>query len=129
MPNEAEYLALQAARAKARFKQTARILADELMGPFEIRPLIQRRPWSSLGVAALGGFVSGLRFGGRGRPSGADGRGGRVLELVAGVRQRIQRVLSGALGAIVLANLRRGPPAAVARTSGAVDTARPSKAS
>jgi ElaB/YqjD/DUF883 family membrane-anchored ribosome-binding protein len=65
MLSEREFLDMQSARAKARFRQTASNLADELLAPLRIRPFIQRRPWWSLGGAATAGFLSGLRHGHR----------------------------------------------------------------
>lgn len=111
MLSEAEYLELQASRAKARFRQTASTLGNELLAPFELRPFIQRCPWWSLGGAAAAGFVSGASLGHRGRKAGAGRASGKLHELFAMVHRRVRRVLGSALGAMVVANLRGGAPA------------------
>jgi len=105
--SEAEYLAVQATDAEARFRQTAHTLGEELLAPFEIRPFIQRRPWWSLGGAAAAGFVSGLGIGGRGKRAEAAARG-RIPRLLAIVGHRLRRVVTNAIGAVVVANLRGG---------------------
>lgn len=106
MSRESDYLQLQSTRAKAKFKQTARTLADEVLAPFAIRPFIRSRPWWSLGGAAAAGFVSGRSLRRRGRTPGAIRSGGEVHRLLALVKVRLQRVLKSALGALVVATLR-----------------------
>jgi hypothetical protein len=109
MQSEAEFLRLQAERAKARFKQTTRTMVDELLSPLQVRPLIQRRPWQSLGSAAAVGFLSGLGLGRR-RPKAAPGRPpGRVRQAVAHLGRRVRRMLMSGLGTMLVANLRSGP--------------------
>ena len=121
MSPEGEYLQQQVARTRARFRQTARTLADECLAPLEIRPFIRRRPWWSLGSVALGGFVSGLALGGGGRRRAGAGHGrGRVRAVLAAIAgPRARRVLRSVLSAAVVANLRRDPPAARAAATDA----------
>ena len=108
MSREADYLAAQANGAKARFRLTARTLVDEVLAPLEIRPLIARRPWWSLGGAVVAGFVTGRGLRRRSRKAGAAPAGGKVHQLLAQVNQRVRRVLRSALGAVFVASLRRG---------------------
>lgn len=121
MPSESEFLNLQIESAKAHFRQTARSLGEELLEPLQLRPLIRRRPWWSLGGAAVVGFVAGLRSGRRAPKSGALPTGGtishisHISHIVATVNQRVRRVLGSALGAMVVANLRGAAPAASPR--------------
>jgi hypothetical protein len=121
MPSEAEYLANQAKGAKARLRQTARTLADEILAPLSIRPCVARRPWWSLGGAAVTGFVVGLGLRRRGRTTGASAAGGKVHELLAAVNRRVRRVLGSALGAVFVASLRGGAPAPAAPSTNGHD--------
>jgi hypothetical protein len=114
MPSEAEYLAYQAKAAKTRLRQTARMLADEVLAPLSIRPCVARRPWWSLGGAAVTGFVVGLGLRRRGRSTGASPAAGKVHELLAAVNRRVRRVLGSALGAVFVASLRGGASAPTA---------------
>jgi len=124
MSKEAEFLDRQAMLAKARLRQSARNLTEDLLGPFNIRPFIQRRPWWSLGGAAAAGFVSGLGLGRRrGKATGGQATSGKPAEgkiprLLAMVNVRLRRVLRSALGAIIAANLRSAPAPAAPATNG-----------
>jgi hypothetical protein len=117
MQREAEYLALQAARAKARLKHTASTLADEVLAPFQVLPFIRRHPWWSVSGAAVLGFLSARPFRGRDRAFGSQGAGSRVQAHLAIVSRRIRRLLRRALSTIVVANLRSGAPGAAVRTA------------
>jgi len=119
MSKEAEFLDRQAMLAKARLRQSARNLSEDLLGPFNIRPFIQRRPWWSLGGAAAAGFVSGLGLGRRGgKVTGGKPAEGKIPRLLAMVNVRLRRVLRSALGAIIAANLRSAPAPAAPATNG-----------
>ena len=108
MLSERDYLNLQATRAKARFRQTARTLADELLAPLQVRPFIQRNPWWSLGGAAAAGFVSSLvLFRGRAKAGSSQPRG-KFRRGLATVSLRARRLLSSVVSAVVMANLRGG---------------------
>ena len=110
MLSEAEYLDLQAKRAKARFLQTANTLGNELLAPFELRPLIQRRPWWSLAGAAVVGFASGRGLRRRGRKAGPARAAGPVAATLAMITRRARRMLSSLLGAVIARNLRPPSP-------------------
>jgi hypothetical protein len=111
MESEAEFLTRQATLAKARLRQSARLLADELVAPFEIGPLIARRPWWSVGGAVVGGFACGLGLRRRHKAQ-VSKQPGRVAEFTTIATRRVGRLVSSALGAIVVAGLRGAAPAA-----------------
>lgn len=108
MLSEAEYLTLQATRAKARFRQTVHTLTDEILGPLEIRPLIRRHPWWSLGGGALAGLVSGVGLGGRRRRHADGPTADKSSSTVAQAGRSVRRMLSAVVSALVVANLRGG---------------------
>ena len=124
MPSEAEYLAIQAKDAKARLRRTARTLADELVAPLRIGPCVARRPWWSLGVAAVAGVVVGLGLRRRSRTTGASAAGGKVHEVLAAVNRRVRRVLASAFGAMLVASMRGGASAPAAPSTNGHDEPR-----
>ena len=119
MMTEAEYLSLQAARAKARLQLAANTMVTEIVEPLQIRPFIQRRPWLSVGGAALAGFVSAMGLSRRPRTTGPAKPAGKVHEMISMVNQRLRRLATSALGALLVANLRGpSPPAATPSANG-----------
>ena len=106
MLSEADYLDLQAARAVDRLKLTARTLADELLEPIDVRPLIKSHPWWSLGAAGVGGFLSGLRLGRRKLDTAARRAASRSHRLLAVLHRRVWPLLRSAVGTAMVAGLR-----------------------
>ena len=58
MLTEERFLEQQAARARARLRLTIGTWREETVAALDLRAAIRRRPWWSLGGAALGGFVT-----------------------------------------------------------------------
>jgi hypothetical protein len=116
---EADYLKLQATRSLARLRQTARTLGEEILAPLEIRPLIRRRPWWSLGSAAIAGFVSARVLRRHGRKVGSGRAGGGLRDLLASANRHARRILGSALGALVVANLSGETPGPAAPATNA----------
>lgn len=109
MLSEAEFLCDQAARAKARFWRTASTLGTELQAPFDVRPLIRRRPWWSVAGATVAGFVAGLALRRSRAKVGAE-RTAKSGQGTLAIVRRLRTVLGSALGAIVAASLRGAAP-------------------
>jgi len=106
MRSEQEFLDLQAARARARFVQTTRLLVDEVLAPLRLRPFVQRRPWWSVGAAATTGFLCGLGLGRRGPENAGTPTRGRIHHVLATVGMRTRRLLRTTLGPLVMTALR-----------------------
>jgi hypothetical protein len=104
MPSEAEYLAVQATRAKARMRESVTRLVDEVLAPLNVRPFIRRRPWWCLGGSVLGGYLFGRSL--RRRPGHMATGSGKIRDMVAGVSRRVRHAIRSALGAMALASLR-----------------------
>ena len=113
MESEAEFLTRQANLIKARLRQSARALGDDLVAPFGIRPFIERRPWWSVGGAAVGGFLCGVGLRRR-RQAKLHQRPGKVAKVVSIANRRIGRLVKGLLSGLVAAGLR-GPQSVPAK--------------
>lgn len=112
MPSEAEYLCLQIARAKARLRQNARGLSDDVLAPLRLRPFIVGRPWWSLGGATLAGLATGLTLGRRGRGTSAERPAWKSNAILTAISTRVRRVLTSVVGAAIVANVRGATPPA-----------------
>lgn len=116
MTPEAEFVKLRARQARQRLRSATVELVDGVLGPFEVRPFVRERPWSSLGFGLVGGFLTGmaLRRGARRGRNERAGLGRRLATMV----NRARRLVTGAFGAIVAANLRELAGHGVPRTNG-----------
>lgn len=102
MSDEGEFLRQQAAAALARLRGTLRSLGDDLIEPLQLRGIVRKRPWWSLGAALLGGFLAGGLFGKRRVASPSPAVLGPVRTVLASVRRQTWRVVRGAfVGAFV----------------------------
>lgn len=111
MPDEGEFLRSQAAAALARLRGTVRSLGDDLIEPLQLRGLVRKRPWWSLGAALLGGFLAGGLFGKRRVASPSPAVPGPVRTMLASVRRQTWRVVRGAfVGAFVADSAGRAEP-------------------
>jgi hypothetical protein len=133
MPSEREFLAQQAANAKARLRQTARTLSDELLAPLRIRLLVRRRPWWCLGGAGAAGFLAGLRLGRRDAKSPPNQPRNWLQRALAPVTVGARRLLRTTLGAMALGRFgqavspRDATTSAPPATNGHPSTAAPSE--
>lgn len=124
MTPEAEFLALRAEQAKLRMRRTTSEMVDGVLTPLEVRPVVRRHPWASLGVGLLGGLLTGLGLRrvrtakagkaaflatAKAQPKGSVGR------LLGAAVHRARRMVTSALGAVVVANLRDAGRAAASR--------------
>lgn len=114
MPDEGEFLRRQAAAALARLQGTVRSLGDDLIEPLQLRGIVRKRPWWSLGAAMLGGFLAGGFLGKRRVASPSPAVLGPVRTVLASVRRQTWRVVRGAIvGALVADSTGRAQPSAV----------------
>ena len=110
---EAEFLQLRVRQAKQRMRRTTDEMIDGVLTPFEVKPLVRRHPWSSLGVALVGGFLTGLGLRRRRVTRAAAREKEGLFGRIARTLHRGGRIVRGTIGAMVLANLReaaRGVP-------------------
>lgn len=105
--NESEFLAQQARSAKASLQRSARTLGEELLEPLQVRPIIQRHPWWSLGGATLAGFVTGVSLS-RPRRTGKPVPNGGLSRILGSIDKRVRGLVRSTLGAIMVANFRNG---------------------
>ena len=103
--NESEFLAQQARSAKASLRRSARALGEELLEPLQLRPIIQRRPWWSLGGATLAGFVTGASLS-RPARSAKPVPNGRMSRAFDSIDKRVRSLVRSAFGAIMVVNFR-----------------------
>jgi hypothetical protein len=133
MPSEREFLDQQSTNAKARLRQTAHTLSEELLAPLRIRPLVRRRPWWCLGGAGAAGFLSGLHLGRRDAKSAPKQPRTWLQQAMAPVTVGVRRLLRTTLGAMALGRFGEAvsPPAATATappaTNGHPSTVAPSE--
>jgi len=112
MTTEAEFLQTRAREAKQRMHRTANELINGVLVPLEARPVVRRHPWTSLGVALLGGIVTGATLRrGRGRRA-AERENEGLLDRLARTVRRGGRIVRSTIGAMVFANLRDSARAA-----------------
>lgn len=117
MNPEAEFLRERVRLAKQRMHRTTTEIVNGVLVPLEARPLVRRHPWTSLGVALLGGIVTGAGLR-RGRSRRAAERADDgFFDRIARTLHRGGRILRSTLGAMVLTNLRDSARAAT-KTNG-----------
>lgn len=105
MPSERAFLDLQSAAAKARLRHEANALAADLIAPLRLQPLVRRHPWLSLGGAALAGFLATGGIGGTATAAGPK-PAKELPASVAALLRRVRRMMTGAIGTVVLSSLR-----------------------
>lgn len=105
MLTERTFLRLQSAAAKARFRLHAKALTDELLAPLQVRPLVRRHPWLTLGGAMLAGF---LVVGGQARRPVAEAsvKAARLPGPLRAVLREARRIATDAIGAGLLSGWR-----------------------
>lgn len=120
MLDEREFLDEQARRAKARLRQTAQQASRELLAPLQLRPMVRRYPWWSLGGASAVGLLAGIglaqvqRHHDDGAETGSDGgsKKGMVQKGLHRAGSHAWGWLRAAIGTMVMANLRAASVAA-----------------
>lgn len=109
MLTEHTFLRMQSTAAKARFRRHAKALTDELIAPLQLRPLVRRHPWLSLGGAMLTGF---LAVGGKPRQSAAEvaPKAARLPGPLRAMLREARRLATSAIGAGLLGGWRSSRP-------------------
>jgi hypothetical protein len=111
MISERNFLDLQSTAVKARLRHEASALADDLVAPLRLGPLLQRHPWLGLGGATVVGFVLS---GGLDRAAASPTAAARsaMPEPLAAILRRARRVVTSTFGALLMVNMRSAAPAA-----------------
>jgi hypothetical protein len=113
MTTEAEFLDQQAERAKARLRRHIELLGEDLLAPVDVRTFVRRRPFWSIGGAAIGGAISGVvaklllrRKQKTGSATRQAASGANGTSWARALRQRAGRFARTALSSFLVAQLR-----------------------
>jgi hypothetical protein len=133
MTTEAEFLADQARRAKARLRRNVELLGEDLLAPVDVRSLVRRRPFWSVGGATIGGVIAGVLLGRKRTRAASVSRPAVGASRWRRLAQRYGQVARTMLGSWLVARLRAlaasspapsspppSPPAAAATNADAV---------
>lgn len=105
MDAERAFLRAQAAQAKAALRANAHGLAEDLLAPLQLRPMVRSHPWLGLGTATLLGAVLGSHLGRRAPAPAKDERARIVPAAALAVLQRARRFVTRSLQALLFAKL------------------------